>query len=191
MGQAKLPLRLVFMEEGEAFESKGSGCPLSVESVRCNVHRRRRKRISRALLPTPPTELSEEGEEERGGSGEGEVGERGGEVSCDSREPSPDLLTSPPMTSWTEAAEEEEEDDLLTGICPEDFSFSLNTSHTATVHQRGGGSVEGDVRVEGGGGSVEGGGGMDEETGTFFGLPSLVQSLLEEHRGIHQLYGNG
>ena len=28
-----------------------------------------------------------------------------------------------------------------------------------------------------------------EEEGTFFGLPVKVQALLEEHRGIHSLYG--
>ena len=51
---------------------------------------------------------------------------------------------------------------------------------------RRGGEWEGDVRE---GEVKEEGVREKEEVGTFFGLPVKVQALLEEHRGIHSLYG--
>ena len=99
-----------------------------------------------------------------------------------------------------------EEEDLLSGLCPEDLNFSLNTSLTTTTTPRpqpiprytgGPHSVPEAVDRDFGmasecvaGVGEEGGeGGEREERGSFFGLPSLVRSLLKEHRGIDQLYG--
>ena len=102
---------------------------------------------------------------------------------------------------WDGGGLEGEEEDLLSGLCPEDLNFSLNTSSFGPDTIPGGpGSIPGDgmehkqehtssplpvCSTEGGEGGVRN---EDGERG-FFGLPALVQSLLKEHRGINDLYG--
>ena len=108
-----------------------------------------------------------------------------------------------------------EEEDLMTGICPEDFSFVLDISasvplsgaHQPPARPSASAGPEATPPPPSAGGDVgvgqtvcltpesppPGGGGRGEEGGeghTFFGLPLAVKPLLQEHRGITQLYGN-
>ena len=108
-----------------------------------------------------------------------------------------------------------EEEDLMTGICPEDFSFVLDISasvplsgaHQPPARPSASAGPEATPPPPSAGGDVgvgqtvclipesppPGGGGRGEEGGeghTFFGLPLVVKPLLQKHRGITQLYGN-
>ena len=95
-----------------------------------------------------------------------------------------------------------EEEDLLSGLCPEDLNFSLNTSHCPQTIPGDFGSEDGGMELRQDVGHIPepvfeaptGEERREEEErergeNTFFGLPPLVQSLLKEHRGITQLYG--
>lgn len=88
-----------------------------------------------------------------------------------------------------------EEEDLLSGICPEDLSFSLNSSasivntsqtpalppsHSADMEQGQALNFIPDSPPPRS---------LREEAGTLLGLPETVWSLMEELRGIQSLYG--
>jgi hypothetical protein len=100
--------------------------------------------------------------------------------------------------SWNAGGLEGEEEDLLRGLCPEDLSFSLNTSHCPQTIPVGPSSIPGDGGTECGQDSGHippspvcvkmGEERVEEEESSFFGLPPLVKSLLKENRGICQLY---
>lgn len=93
-----------------------------------------------------------------------------------------------------------EEEDLLSGICPEDLSFSLNTSanffNTSLTA-----ALPSLLHPPPSPPDMEQGQAVNfipdspppppprEERGSLFGLPETVWSLLEEHRGVQSLYG--
>ena len=103
-------------------------------------------------------------------------------------------------------------EDVLFGLCPEDFSFSLHTSCERILSPRGHVTSCAEPRTSSsltenedkplqrsdvrGGGSGGGGGGGGAQgghyvypSGTFFGLPMKVKECLKENRNIDQLYG--
>lgn len=138
-----------------------------------------------------------EGEGERGGSGEG-----GHTPDCLTPAQQCHTLHSSPLATHEHMETtplnllEFEEEDLLSGICPEDLSFSLNTS--ASIVNT---SLTAALPSLPSPPDVEQGQvvnfipdsppprGPREEGGTLFGLPETVRSLLEEHRGVRSLYG--
>ena len=200
------------VEDGESQSTGLAGQPTSGNILRFYRHithtplpsnyrlsdrKRRQRRATNFSHPLTPARCSEEEEENLGGDKKEE--ERKKPTSQDGLiGGAGDLLED--GGSWNAGGLEGEEEDLLRGLCPEDLSFSLNTSNCPQTIPVSPSSIPGDGGTERGQDSGHiphspvcvkmGEKRVEEGDSSLFGLPPLVKSLLKEHRGICQLYGN-